>query len=74
MGPFWEALGAQGPPKKTIKIDQDAKKSILRCVLGTSVFEGGFWKGFGMVLKGFWHDFERILGRFWKDFGKIFGR
>ena len=73
LAPFWEALEAQALPKNQEKSTKTLQKSILGCVLGTSVFEGGFWEGFGMVLGGFWHDFGRILGRFWKDFGKIFG-
>ena len=71
LAPFWEVLEAQAPPKIHPKSSKTLQKSILRRVLDTSVFEGGFWKVFGRVLDGFWEDFGRVLGgflrRFWED-------
>ena len=75
MAPFWEALGAQAPPKIYQKSSKTLQKSILSRVLDTSAFEGGFWKGFGRVLGALWEDFGRVLGgflgRFWEDVGRI---
>ena len=76
--PFWEALGAQGPPKKSIKIDQDAQKIDFEMRFGHVCFWRwvleGFWDGFGRNLAWFWKDFAKVLEGFWKDFWKILGR
>jgi len=69
LAPFWEALGAQAPPKIHQKSSKTLQKLILRRVLDTSAFEGGCWKGFGRVLDGFWEDF----GRGWEGFGRMLG-
>ena len=64
-------MGRQAPPKIHQKSSKTLQKSILRRVLDTSAFEGGFWKGFGRVLGGFGEDFGKVLGgflgRFWED-------
>ena len=73
MEPFWEALGAQAPPKNHQKWFKTLKKSVLGSVWDTSFFEGGFWEGFGRILGWFGEDFGRILGRFWKDFERVLG-
>ena len=56
---FGWILEAPGPTK--IK-----KKRFLNACS----FEGGFWDGFGRILKGFWMGSGQIL----KLFGRILGR
>ena len=74
LEPFWEALGAQAPPKNHQKWLKTLKKSILGSVWDAFVFEGGFWEGWGEVLGGFWEDFGMVWGGFWEGFGRVLDR
>ena len=67
---FWDALGAQALPKNHQKWLKMLQKSILGRVWDTSLFESGFWEGFGKVLGGFWEDFGMVWGGFWENFGR----
>ena len=73
MARFWEAQGAQAPPKNREKSTKMLKKWILGRVWDAFLFEGGFWEGLGEVLGGFGEDFGMVLGGILEEIWEALG-
>ena len=64
---FWLDFGRPRAVQKFKKIEKTdfLTRSFLK--EGSGRVLGGFWDGFGWILKGFLMDFGKIFGRIWRD-------